>query len=143
MHYTQRERIYVLRIERGEEVIKTITDLCKREGVANAFFRGIGAVEGLTCGYYALTEKEYHFTHYAEMVEVASLTGNITLKDGEPFVHAHGVFTNTKNEAFGGHIKEMVSGIVVEIVLEVLDSNIERVHDDATGLFLMRCENEF
>jgi predicted DNA-binding protein with PD1-like motif len=142
MRYTQRGGTYVLKIERGEAVIGAITDLCKSRKIENGSFSGIGAVKGLTCGYYALDERKYYFTDYDELVEVVSLTGNIALKEGEPFVHAHGVFTNTKNEAFGGHIKEMLSGVVVEIVLEVFDAGIERAYDEGTGLFLMRCENE-
>lgn len=143
MQYTKTDNTYILKIEKGEAVVETITHFCSREGIQNAYFRGIGAVKGLTCGYYALDEKEYYFTDYHELVEVASLTGNVMLKDGKPFVHMHGVFTNTKNEAFGGHIKEMNAGIVLEVILSVLPTAVERLHDEEIGLYLMSCDERF
>lgn len=143
MQYTQSDRTYILRIEKGEDVLETLTLFCERNKIANAHFRGIGAVKGLTCGYYALEEKKYYFTDYDDLIEVVSLTGNVMLKERKPFIHVHGVFTDTQNVAFGGHIKEMKAGVVVEVILEVLSSKIERLHDEEIGLFLMSCDERF
>lgn len=139
MRYTKVENIYILKIEKGEEVIARLTSFCEEQNISNALFSGIGAVQGLSCGYYALDEKKYYFTQYDELVEVASLTGNVMLKEGKPYVHVHGVFTNTTNNAFGGHIQSMVAGVVVEISLQVLSSQIERTLDEEIGLYLMEC----
>ncbi len=129
--------IYVLRIDRGEEVVKTITEFCLEEGIGNALFNGIGAVDQLKCGWYELPTKEYHFTTYEAPLEVVSLTGNVMLKEGKPFVHVHGVFTDIENKAMGGHIVEMRVGVVLEVVLTKLSTKIERVLDDCIGLALM------
>jgi predicted DNA-binding protein with PD1-like motif len=137
MQYGVVDTKYLIKIERGESVVSTITDLCRREGIQNATFTGIGAVSWVECGYYALAEKKYYFIEYDELVEVVSLTGNVMLKDGEPFVHVHGVFTNTKNEAFGGHIVEMKVGVVLEVVLESLASAFTRLPDACIGLSLI------
>ncbi len=139
MKYTQADNTFVINIEKGEELISTLTTFCIEHGVVNAHFRGIGAVQGLSCGYYALDEKKYYFTQYSELVEVASLTGNIMLKEGKPFVHVHGVFTDTSNTAFGGHIENMTAGVVVEIILQVLPSRIGRELNEEIGLFLLSC----
>ncbi len=137
MRFTQTDNRYILKIERGEVVVETITKFCQKQSIRNAIFSGIGAVDKLTCGYYSLEEKQYYFTDYNEMIEVVSLTGNVTLKEDNPFVHVHGVFTNTKNQAFGGHIVEMQVGVVLEVILESLKTNIQRVADDCIGLALM------
>ena len=143
MHYSKDKSTYILSFEQGEEVIATITEFCKKEDIKNAHFSGIGAVRDLSCGYYALEEKKYYFTSYEELVEVASLTGNVMLKEGAPFVHAHGVFTNTRNEAFGGHIQEMQVGVALEIILTVFDDELERLHNEKTGLYHISCEARF
>lgn len=137
MQYKITDDIHILRINKGEDVVSTLTKHCEDTGIKNALFTGIGAVEWLKCGYYALTEKQYYFTEYDELVEVVSLTGNVMLKDERPFIHVHGVFTNTKNEAFGGHIVEMRAGVVVEVTLTPLSSAITRTHDECIGLYLM------
>ena len=139
MKHTKTGNTYIIKVERGENVINTLTDFCKAEGIENGYMRGIGAVEWVSCGYYELDIKEYHFTEYDEMVEVVSMTGNVALKEGEPFLHVHALFTNTKNEAFGGHVAEMRVGVVLEVVLEALPTKIERELDDEIGLYLMSC----
>lgn len=143
MHYSKNGNTYILSFDIGDPVIKTVTDFCKEAGIKNAYFTGIGAVRDLSCGYYALDERKYYFTNYEELVEVASLTGNVMLKDGVPFVHAHGVFTNTHNEAFGGHIQEMLVGVALEIILTVLETELSREHNDKTGLYHISCEAGF
>ncbi len=140
MQHIKTDTTYILRIDRGEDVVKNITEFCAKEGIHNAYFTGIGAVETLTCGYYNLVEKKYHFKDYAEPLEVVSLTGNVMLKDGVPFVHVHGVFTDMENKAFGGHIVEMKVHVVLEVILTPLGSKIERVLDDCIGLSLMSLE---
>lgn len=137
MRYTKTDNTYIIRIDKGEEVVTTLTNFCTENNIRNAYFSGIGAVEWLKCGYYSVSEKQYHATEYHELVEVVSLTGNVMLKEGVPFIHTHGVFTNTKNEAFGGHIFEMRVGAVLELVLTPLQTVISRAHDTITGLYLM------
>jgi predicted DNA-binding protein with PD1-like motif len=129
---------YLIRLDRGELVVATLTKWCTERGITNAVFSGIGAVDTLTCGYYNLEEKKYYFTDYAEPLEVVSLTGNVMLKEHTPFIHAHGVFTTTENWALGGHIVDMRVSVVLEVVLTPLDSTIERHLDDCTGLALMK-----
>lgn len=129
---------FIIRIDKGEEVVKTITEFCIKEGIQNAYFTGIGAVDTLTCGYYNLEEKQYHFTDYTEPLEVVSLMGNVMLRDGAPFVHVHGVFTDTENKAFGGHIVDMRVHVVLEVILTPLQSSVERHLDDCIGLALMK-----
>ncbi len=140
MHSLKTDNTIILRIDKGEDVVKSITEFCKKEGIGNAHFNGIGAVETLTCGYYNLEEKQYHFTDYAEPLEVVSLTGNVMLRDGSPFVHVHGVFTDTENKAFGGHVVEMRVHVVLEVMLTPLSSKIERHMDDCIGLALMKLD---
>lgn len=139
MQYTKTNDRYIIKIERGEEVLKTLTQFCIDEKIDNATLTGIGAVAWVSCGYYELPTKQYHFTQYDEMVEVISMTGNVALKEGKPFLHVHAVFSDSRNNAFGGHVEEMRVGVVLEVVLTPLDSKIERELDDDIGLFLMKC----
>ena len=139
MQHKKTSNTYIIKIEQGEPVVQTLTEFCKTEGINNASLTGIGAVRDVSCGYYALEEKKYYFTDYPDVVEVVSMTGNVTLKDGVPFLHVHAVFTDTKNEAFGGHVQEMTVGVVLEVVLTVYETDIARELDEEIGLFLMNC----
>lgn len=128
---------YVIRIDKGEKVMAALTNWCKEQGVRSGFFSGIGAVEHASCGYYNLEEKKYYFTTYNQPLEVISMIGNVAIKDGEPFLHVHAVFSDTENNAFGGHVEEMTVGVVLEVSLEPLSKEVVREHDECIGLYLM------
>ena len=73
MKFTKADNTYVVKLERGDEVMKSLTDFAQTEGINNATLTGIGAVDRVSCGYYELPTKQYHFTQYDEMVEVVSM----------------------------------------------------------------------
>lgn len=130
---------YVIKLERGEELIRALTDFCANAGIHNAIFQGIGAVERVEIGYYELSTKTYHFTKDDSVFEVASMQGNVALVDGKPFIHAHAVLSRCDESlaCIGAHIKEAFVAVTLEVFLTVLDSSIERKMDDAIGLKLL------
>ena len=142
MQYQYIDDTYLLRVDQGELVHATIHQFCNEHEIHAAWLQGIGAVEFVRCGYYDLGEREYRFTEYEDLVEVVSYTGNVFRRDGQPAIHAHGLFTQTDNIAFGGHIDEMRVGVVLEVKLVSLPTTVEREHDDATGLPLMNLDHK-
>lgn len=134
--HTDKHRFVVV-LEQHEAVIETLTNFCREQGIENGYFSGIGAVEAVTCGFYELSTREYHFTDYETLVEVVSFSGNIMQKDNQPFIHAHGIFTDDHNQAFGGHIQEMRVGVTLELVVEQLTTKLYRSYDENTGLYLI------
>ncbi len=119
-----------------------LAEFCKEKGIEAAHITGLGAASELTLAYYDLEEKEYKKKTFTENVEVASLTGNVGVKeDGELVVHIHGVFGREDLSAFGGHIVAMIISGAGEIHLRSLPGTINRKHDPETGLPLM-CAGE-
>ena len=137
MKYVETDGKYLLKIEKGESFVDSLTAFCIDKNIENAHLIGIGAVEYVKCGYYDLPNKDYLFKEYDEIVEVTNVTGNIIKKEDSLFVHAHGTFSNKDNEVFGGHIEDMRVGVVLEIILTPLSSAIERSYDEEIGLYLM------
>lgn len=133
--------VYGIRLERGEDVLPTLIEFCKEKGIQNGFFRAIGAVEKAKIGYYDLAKKEYGNKTYPDAMEVASMTGNIALVDGSPFIHCHcvlsGIAPGTENQAIGGHVFEAKVAVTLEVHLEVFEGAIERKFDDDIGLKLL------
>ena len=131
------ENTELLVFEKGQQVIEQLTRHCKDKGIMNASFQGIGAVDCIECGYYDLANQSYEFSTYNTLCEVVGFMGNVMLRDGQPFVHAHGSFTDEQNNAFGGHINEMRVGATLEVVLHKYATTIERKLDHETGLHLI------
>lgn len=134
---------YLLRLERDENVFSTLEEFCVTHGVGSATFVAIGAVKHTRLGYYDLEEKKYGSLVYEDDREVSSMTGNIALVDGKPFIHAHavlsGVQRGTENQCVGGHVFESVVAVTLEVHLTAFNERITRSLDDSIGLKLLDC----
>lgn len=142
------ENGYALVLERGEELISTLTAFCAEQNISGANFNAIGAVEKVQIGYYDLPKREYFFRNEPGVFEVASMTGNVALAGpdvsvgagGKPFIHAHAVLSRCDESCatVGGHIKEAYVAVTLEIFMTVLSQPLERALNDDVGLKLLK-----
>lgn len=139
MKYSKKGNKYLLRIERGEELISAILKFLEQEQVFSGLIFGIGAVQSVELGFYHLDKKEYEWKKFMTPLEIVSFSGNIALVEQTPSVHVHGVFSDSKFQTFGGHVKEAIVGATAEIILAPLDT-ITRTFNDEIGLKLLDCE---
>ena len=66
-----------------------------------------------------------------------SLTGSVTRKDGEPYLHLHTVIGNpVKGECHGGHMVRAVISATAEIFVDILPGETGRKMNDRIGLNL-------
>jgi uncharacterized protein len=127
----------VVRIDRGEECLEVLGALARKRD-ASFHFAMIGACSSVELGYYDLQAKKYFSRKFkAVHIEVLSASGNVAWHEGEPVVHAHGVFSNEKNECIGGHVMKMFISATGEVVIDWLPEKINKKHDDETGLKLL------
>jgi uncharacterized protein len=132
------ENKYVLRLNRGEEVISTLKNFCKKESVLSASFTGIGAVNKVKLGWYDVENKEYEKKEFQEKLEIISLIGNVAKMNEEIIVHTHGTFGTREFKTLSGHIDEMIVSATCEIILEKFEKPIERERSEEIGLNLMK-----
>src|SRR3989344_4301603 len=120
------EKGLIIKLERCEELIATLTALCERRGIRNAVFQGIGAVERVEIGYYDLGKRGYFFRSEPGVFEVASMQGNVALVDEKPFIHAHAVLSRCDESlvCIGAHIKEAHGAVTHEIFMTVLATSV-------------------
>ena len=138
MDYKKAGNKYVLRLNRGEEVISSITELCKKENIKAGSVSGIGATQLVEAGFYNFNKKKYCGYCYHQNMEILSLLGNISTKDGEPYLHLHIVVLNDEGEASGGHLTKAVISVTGEIFIDSIDIDIDRQKDELTGINLMK-----
>ena len=98
---------YVVRLDRGEEVMECLTNLCEKEGIALASISGIGASDCMEVGLYNVSEKKYYPKEFTGEMEVTSLVGSVTEKDGKPYLHIHANACDEELRGIGGHLKKM------------------------------------
>ena len=81
-----------------------------------------------------LVQKKYLRKIYKEIHELVSFQGNVTLKDGNPFIHAHITLADHDLVTRGGHLFEMKVAVVGEFIIRKVDSNVYREFNDDIGL---------
>ncbi len=83
-------RIFVVRVDKGEEVISSLTKFCEKEGVTSGVVWGLGAF-GEADFVVGASENEVkpRMETVRGPIEVGVAHGNIALKEGKPFVHLH------------------------------------------------------
>jgi predicted DNA-binding protein with PD1-like motif len=97
----------------------------------------IGAVKKACIGFYNQKTQTYQFSNFDQPLEIASLIGNISLKDGNPFVHAHITLADESGKSYGGHLAPGTVVFACEFTLEIFDGPaFNRCFDEETGLQL-------
>lgn len=122
----------VARIDRGEELCEKLAGLAEREDIRLASVSGIGASDDVTLGVFDTRTKVYGKTRYnGADYELGSVTGTITRKDGEPYLHLHAVIGSpVMGECHAGHLNSAVISATCELVIELIDGEVGRALDE-------------
>ncbi|MFH1663743.1 MAG: PPC domain-containing DNA-binding protein [archaeon] len=128
---------FVLRFFSGESVLEEFIAFLEEKKVFSGFFYGIGALNKAELAHFSLEEKKYLSKTFEEDLEVLSFSGNISLKQGKPFVHSHIVLGKKDFSVIGGHFVSGTVGATLEVFLQVFPEKIERKKDSKTELFLL------
>jgi len=128
---------YIIRLERGEKIIETIKDFCRKNNVRLGYFSGIGALGEVELAHYIVENKKYTSKVFKQPLEITNLIGNVTTMDNEVYLHCHITLSDESMKAISGHLVEGKIAATCEIIMVTLDSKINRKHDDFIGLNLM------
>jgi predicted DNA-binding protein with PD1-like motif len=131
------QQTYALVFETGDEAKSELERFARAHQLTAAHFHGIGAFSSVTFGYFDWERKEYKPIPIAEQVEVAVLSGDIAVNDGEPQVHAHLVVGDAEGNARAGHLLEGHVRPTLELVLTETPAELRKFVDQETGLALI------
>lgn len=143
MQYKQVDKDYFIYIEKNKKVMDTLIRFCKDQAITNAKISGIGAVKQSEIGAYDTVGKEYIQKQFPDVWELVSYEGNVTLKDGDPFVHGHVVLSNHDMKTIGGRLFEMTVAAVGEFFLRKFDNDAYREINEDVGLPCICLEHKF
>ncbi len=135
------KRSFLIRVKYDYDLIRFVTELAQEKGVAAASFTAMGAVKHAKLGFYDQAKHVYKEMIFDSPLEIASCVGNISVRDGRPFVHAHAVLSDSEGNARAGHLFEATVFAGEVHLFELKGPRLERKHDDVTGLFLWEAEH--
>ncbi|MCQ2792794.1 MAG: DNA-binding protein [Bacilli bacterium] len=141
MDYKRNENEIFLRIDRGEEVLEKILEVVKKENIKSGNMTAIGACDEFTVGLYSVSEQKYYSKHYKGEFEIVSFLGNISQKDGMPYIHVHIGCSGEDHIVIGGHLNRCHISGTFECKIEISNVSITRKIDSKTGLNVFNFDN--
>ena len=130
-------RRHILSVDNHTEIVAALTAFCEEKGIASGIVGGIAAISEATVRFLDPATKQYVDKTFAEQMEVTCLTGNISRKDGKPYLHIHVTASRSDYSCVGGHLlTATVNGACELFVADFGLTDIGRRFDPETGLNL-------
>lgn len=138
MEYRKFGDKYVIRMDRGEEIVATLMDFCRDRQIKLGKVSAIGAVNKVTIGLFKTAEKKYYSSELTGDFEITGLNGNISTMKGEPYLHLHISIADAKHNTYGGHLNSAVVSATCEMIVDVLEGAVDREFSEEIGLNLIK-----
>jgi len=127
--------LYIGKLTHGGDLLEEIQDFCIKNDIRLGWIKALGAVQKARLGFYNQETREYQFFNLNRRFEITNLVGNVSIKDGNPMVHAHITLADGKGDCYGGHLATGTVIFACELILYTFDGPVfERGYDEETGL---------
>ena len=138
MDYRKYDDTVYIRMDKGDEIISSILNVCRKEQISSATFSGIGGCSEAQIQTFLPETGTFETETISGMLELVSLMGNVISDDQEePYLHAHGMFSykdGDKHYVSAGHIKSISVLYTAEIELRpVKGGTIRKKFNEETG----------
>jgi predicted DNA-binding protein with PD1-like motif len=130
-------RALVGRLETGDDLVGKVEGVCAEHEIRAAWVSVIGAVRRASFAYYEQEDHRYLELESTEHHEISGFVGNISIRDGRPFLHAHATFCARTGAAVGGHLLPGCEVFAAEVTIrEMTGVELIRTPDEVSGLAL-------
>ena len=137
MKWIKAEATYIVRLEKGEEVLSALTEFVREQSIQGGSIQGLGAVKDLELGLYDPHQKTYVKRTFEDDMELGNLTGNISHFEGDPVLHCHVTVAASDLQAYTGHLFSATVAVTVECIVIPLSVRLTRARDEEVGLNLL------
>ena len=134
MEYRVFEDTILVRLDKGDEIVKSLSEVAKKEGLTLASVNGIGATDDFEVGVFDLDRSDYEHVRFEGNHEILALVGNVTTKEGAPYIHLHITCAGEGGKVVGGHLFHARISLTAEIFLSRGAGRAERLRDEALGI---------
>lgn len=135
----------VARLKPGSDLLGALQEMVEDEGVeAGVILSGVGLLEDArlrNCKSlpeeFPITDENRTYLSFSRPLEILSMSGNISMAEGSPLVHAHVTLSYIEGDEIGvvgGHLIEgcIVFGFAEIILMELKSVQMEKRFDEET-----------
>ena len=128
---------YILSVDNHQEISEALAAFCRERDIRCGIVGGIAAISQATFRFLDPAIKQYVDMTFEEQMEITCLTGNISRKDGEVYLHLHVTASRRDYTCIGGHLlTARVNGACELYVEDYGMDGVDRIFDPETGLNL-------
>jgi predicted DNA-binding protein with PD1-like motif len=128
---------YLVRLDADEEITAAIAAFAADRRVDVASISGTGAAHHVVLGCYDRSARAFVRRAIDEEMELASLSGTITVMDGRARPHLHAVLAGRDFAAVAGRFIEGRVAGTCELVIRPMRGYAQRTENRELGLFLL------
>ncbi len=135
---------FVLRLEQGDDILKTLREFANSQRLRACFFEGIGSLYKAVLGHYDFKDtKTYKYEAFDEDLEILTLLGNVSTMNEKALPHAHVTLARRDFSVIGGHLEEGSLANMVEVQMNRLPGRLLKAKDENVGLNLLQLPRKF
>lgn len=130
-------RTFVGHLPLGADLYESLTKIVQEEDIKLGRIVAIGATTHAVVAFYDPTQKKYMSMEFPGSMEILTCNGNVSLRDGKPFVHVHILLGDHHGKVFGGHVMPGTKVFACEVFIDEFEGEeLQRAYDERTGLYL-------
>ncbi len=136
-HSYRSKRTFIGQLPNGADLYESLTKIVREEDITLARIVAIGATSHAVVAYYDQDAKKYMNMEFTGGMEILTCSGNVSLRDGKPFVHIHILLGDRQGRVFGGHVMPGTKVFACELFIDQFEGEeLQRSFDEQTGLHL-------
>ena len=128
----------VVRLDKGEELVSSLLQIMDVQKIATASVTGLGAVDEACICVLDPVVGDYVGRVLTGPMEIASLVGNLSRRDGQPFAHLHITLANGSFQLTGGHLRSARISVTGEIMVQCLEGSVTRAFNPDIHIYEMQ-----
>lgn len=136
--YRKYGQTYYIRLDRGDEVLSSILEICKKEKIESAIYSGIGGCSEAEVQTFIPEKGAFETETIKGTLELVTLNGNVIKDENDQYYqHSHALFSfkeGDEHRIVAGHMKSITILYTAEIELRpVIGGEIKREYSPETG----------
>jgi hypothetical protein len=131
-------RVITARLEPGEKLLESVTNLAAEYDIQGGLVSVIGALRPAEVMFFDMVQQQYQSLLFDEMVELISATGSVSRIGKKPFIHMHIVCGRSDGTTIGGHCgPQSTISITGEVYIYETQGTMRRVKRHNTPVNLL------
>ncbi|WP_250254167.1 PPC domain-containing DNA-binding protein [Chryseobacterium sp. Marseille-Q3244] len=128
------DQVYIVSLKNHSNIVEALLDFVQHQNIQSGEVTGIGAVSEATLRFFSFKTKKYVDKTFNEQMEVANISGNVSVIEEKPILHLHVTLGREDYTALAGHLLEAKVHGAGEFIFYPLNTRTVKTKDLETGI---------